>query len=338
MFKLNEVTRRRLRAFKRRKSAYYSFWALVVISAVGLGADLVANNEPYVMKYQGHYYFPIFKTYHPTEFGITDRFIVNYKKMEKRLGEKDWMIFPPIRWSPYESNRKAPEYPAPPSKTNLLGTDDRGRDVLTRLIYGYRVSMAYAFSVWVVSYLIGITLGGIMGYFGGRMDFLMQRGIEMFTAIPYFFLLIILISIFQPGILLLACLASIFGWVAISYYIRAEFLKFRKFEFVEACRALGMRTPKVLFKHILPNALTPIVTFSPIFIATEISELAGLDYLGFGVAPPTASWGELLNQGKQYFNIAWWLAVFPAVSLFITLTLLNLVGEGVRNAFDPSKT
>jgi microcin C transport system permease protein len=218
-----------------------------------------------------------------------------------------------------------------------MGTDDRGRDVLSRLLYGYRVSMTYALGVWLITYFLGTVAGGFMGYKGGVFDFLSQRFIEVLSSLPYLSVLIILIDIFEPNITLLIVITSIFGWIGISYYMRAEFLKLRNFEFVEAGRALGMSTSRILFKHILPNALGPLITFSPFAIAGGVTALVGLDYLGFGVQPPTPSWGELLNQGKELYSIAWWLALYPSLFLFGTLTFFNLIGEGFRYAFDPKK-
>jgi microcin C transport system permease protein len=333
----SEETRRRFKAFKRRKSAYWSLIIFSVCLLIGCLSEFVANNKPYVMIYKGHWYFPVLFNYHPKIFGITDRFVLDYKKFELDHPEDVWTLFPPIKWSPYEINKGVDQFPSPPSLTNLLGTDDRGRDVLTRIIYGFRVYMFYSIGVWLLGYFLGIFFGAIQGFFGGKTDFIGQRIIEIYTAIPYFFLLIILIAIFQPTLWLLILLSSLFNWVGISYYVRAEFLRLRKFDFVEACRALGMRRTKIIFTQILPNALNPVITFSPFAIAGGIIGLAGLDFLGFGVAPPTASWGELLNQGKRYFTTAWWLALYPSAALFISLSLLNLIGEGVRYAFDPKK-
>ncbi|MBN1355941.1 ABC transporter permease subunit [bacterium] len=330
-------TRRYFRAFRRRRSAYGSLILFGLIFCIGMAAELIANNKPYFMMYRGKFYFPMIRTYHPAEFGVRDRIVMDYKTFQYRASDRVVILFPPIRWSPYEINKNVPRFPAPPSRLNPLGTDDRGRDVLTRIIYGFRVSMLYATCVWILSYILGILFGSVQGYAGGRLDFIGQRIIEIYTAVPYFFLLIILIAIFQPTIWLLIVLSSLFGWVGISYYIRAEFLRLRKFEFVEACRALGMKPGKIIFRQILPNALNPVITFSPFAVAGGIMGLAGLDFLGFGVPPPTASWGELLNQGKRHFTTAWWLATFPSAALFITLSLLNLIGEGVRYAFDPKK-
>ena len=226
---------------------------------------------------------------------------------------------------------------SPPTSENWFGTDDRGRDVLARLIYGFRYSMGFALSVWLVSYILGITAGAIMGYSGGKIDLLGQRVVEVFESMPVLLLLMTLVSIFTAGLPVLVMFTAFFGWMMISQYTRGEFLRQRNLEFVEAAEAMGASKARVIFKHILPNSLGPVVTFSPFTIANLISFLAILDYLGFGLQPPTPSWGELLQQAYKNFTIAWWLAVFPSIVLFITLVVLNLIGEGVRDAFDPKK-
>lgn len=333
----NELTLRRMRAFKKRKTAYYSLWFFLVLFVVGMLAELLANDRPYLMKYDGKIYFPLFKNYHPKEFGIDWSYVMDYKEFEAEHKDDVWMLFPPIPWGPYAINKFVEEYPSPPSRENILGTDDRGRDVAARLIYGFRTSMIYSVGVWILSFIIGIIIGGIQGYFGGKVDFLGQRILEIYSSIPYFFLLLILISIFQPNIWMLVALSSIFGWVNISMYMRAEFLRLRKFDFVEASRALGMRHGSLIFKQIMPNALNPVITFSPFRIAGGVVALAGLDYLGFGLAPPAASWGEMLSQAHRYYDIAPWLMFSTMAAIFGTVSLLNMVGEGVRHAFDPRK-
>jgi len=197
--------------------------------------------------------------------------------------------------------------------------------------------MTYAFLVWLITFTVGTILGGIMGYMGGRTDFWGQRVVEVLSTVPQFFLLIIIISMFKPSLTLLIFISSIFGWINISYYVRGEFLKNRKKEFVEAARALGAGHVSIFFKHLLPNSLSPIITFSPFYIASNIVALASLDYLGFGLTPPTPSWGELLNQAQKHFTEGWWLAVYPSMVLFLTLTMLSLIGEGVRDAMDPKE-
>lgn len=333
MIKLNPLNQKRWNRFKKRKTSFISLWLLILFTLLSLTAEIFANSKPLLLKYQGSYYFPVLKSYHPDQFKITDSMVVNYRKLN--LKEGDWAIWPPVQWDPFESNEKVETYPSPPTKDNLMGTDDRGRDILTRLIYGHRYGMTYAFFVWMITVIIGSTLGGIMGYFGGAVDIVGQRVVEVLSTVPQFFLLIILISILKPSIPLLIFISSLFGWIGISYYIRGEFLKNRKKEFVESAIALGASTKRIIFVHILPNSLAPIITFAPFAISADIVGLASLDYLGFGLTPPTPSWGELLSQAQKNFTIAWWLAVYPSLALFSVLTLLSMIGEGVRDAMDP---
>lgn len=330
----NELHKKRWRRFKARRPAVISSVVFGVVLLLSLMAEFLANSKPLYLHYQGKNFFPVLFDYQASDFGVTDVMVVNYKKLE--LTQNDTVVWPMVNWDPIESNIDVENYPSPPSHQNWFGTDDRGRDVFARILYGFRNSMTYAVSVWIISYFLAIIIGGSMGYFGGVIDFLGMRLVEIFGTIPYLFLLIILSSIFQPGLPLLIFITSLFGWISISYYIRAEFLKNRKREFVEAARAIGLSNYKIIFKHVLPNSLTPIITFTPFFLAMQIVGLASLDYLGFGLEPPSPSWGELLNQAKANFTVAWWLAAFPGGALFISLTLLNLIGEGVRDAMDPN--
>jgi microcin C transport system permease protein len=263
---------------------------------------------------------------------------MNYRTLKLDKYGGDYILWPLIRWDPFESNKEVEVYPSEPSSDNWMGTDDRGRDILTRLLYGLRYSITFAVLVWLITFIVGTLVGGVMGYLGGRTDFWGQRIVEVLSTVPQFFLLIIIISIFQPTLLLLVILSSLFGWISISYYVRGEYLKNRKKEFVEAARALGAGNTRIFFKHLLPNSLSPIITFSPFVIAGNITALASLDYLGFGLTPPTPSWGELLNQAQKHFTEGWWLAAYPSLALFLTLTMLSLVGEGVRDAMDPKES
>jgi len=332
----NELSRKRWRIFKKRKLAMAASLGLLVMTLLTFLAPILANNKPIYINYKGNSYWPIFAEYRATEFGVTDSMVVNFRKL--KMSEDDMAVWPLVDWDPFESNRIVEVYPSPPSENNWFGTDDRGRDVFTRILYGFKYSIIYAVVVWVFSTIIGIIVGGVMGYFGGRVDFFGLRFVEIFSTVPSFFLLLILISLFTPSLTLLVIISSIFGWVGISYYVRGEFLKNRNREFVEAARATGVPTWKILFKHILPNSLIPLITFAPFTIAGHIAGLASLDFLGFGLEIPTPSWGELLAQAHKNFTIAWWLAVFPSGALFLTLVMMNLVGEGVRDAFDPRKT
>lgn len=331
----NQQTLRRWRRFKGLRRASISVWVLGFFIFLSLTAEFWANSKPLIMSYRGSIYLPVFKTYHPTIFDQRDIFVTDYRRLPQEL--VDWQVWPVVRWDPYESNRELSTYPGAPSADNWLGTDDRGRDVLSRLIYGFRYSLTFAVLAWGLSYFMGIVLGAIMGFWGGRVDLIGQRFVEIFESMPVFILLITLVSFIGAGLGTLVVFTSVFGWMMISIYIRGEFLKLRKRDFVESGRALGLSRWRLIFKHVLPNALGPIVTFSPFSIAGNIYSLAALDYLGFGLPPPTPSWGELLQQANNNFTIAWWLAVFPSGAMIITLTTLNLIGEGVRDAFDPRK-
>lgn len=321
--------------FKRRKMAYWSLIFFIVSCFFSFTAEFWANSKPLYLKHHGESYFPVFKDYTAKDFGITDALAMDYRAL--KLEEGDAIIWPLVQWNPFESNKKVSEYPAPPSSSNIWGTDDRGRDVFARILYGLRYGITFAVAVWIITFIVGTLVGGVQGYFGGNIDIVGQRVTEILSTVPQFFLLIILVSIFQPTLTMLVIIMSVFGWIGISYYVRGEYLRNRRKEYVEAARAIGAKHPQIFFRHILPNSLTPIITYSPFVITSGIIALASLDYLGFGLAPPTPSWGELLNQAKANFTIAWWLAVYPSAALFIVLTMLNLIGEGVRDAFDPRR-
>jgi len=312
-----------------------ALWIFGFMLFLSLTAELWANSKPIVMKYHGSYYFPAIKRYYPDLFGQKDEVVTNYRAIP--FAPEDWAIWPPVRWDPLESNKTVDTYPSPPSVLNWCGTDDRGRDVLARLIYGFRYSIVFALLVWVATYILGTAAGAIMGFLGGQVDLQGQRLVEIFDSMPTILLLITLISIFSATLKLLVVFTTVFGWMLISVYMRAEFLRLRRREFVDSARALGAGTMRIIFRHILPNAMSPILTFSAFTIAGGISSLAALDYLGFGLPPPTPSWGELLNQAQRNFTVAWWLAVYPSAALFVSLVVLNFIGEGVRDRLDPRK-
>lgn len=328
----NELTLKRYRRFKRNKFAVFSTWALLVLLFFSLTAEIWANSKPLVMKYQGQVYVPLFVTYHPTVFGREDIFVMDYRALEFKDG--DWAAWPLVQWDPYESNTTVDTYPAPPSQYNLMGTDDRGRDVLTRLLYGMRYSFTFAVGAWIAAYLLGVVIGSVTGFFGGKIDLVGMRTVEIIQTMPVTLILITIISIFTPNLLILIIFLSLFDWTKMAIYMRAQFLQLRKREYVEAARALGASDRKIIFGHILPNALTPIVTFSPFDIAANISLLAFLDYLGLGLQAPTPSWGELLDQAQKYITTAEWLVWYPSAALVLTLTLLINIGLAVRDAFD----
>ncbi len=337
MLKLSPITLKRLRKFKKIKRSWISLWILVALLVVSASAELIANHKPLLIRYQGQYFFPVFQIYRGTDFGKKSKLPPNYKKLTRSFKSPDYAIFPLIRWGNNESNREVDLYPSQPTKDNFLGTDTSGRDVLTRMIYGLRISMMFAFTNCFFAVTLGILVGGIQGFFGGKVDIVGQRLVEIWGTMPYFFVLILLGSLFDPGFFVLTLMSGIFSWIGLSYYFRAECLKVKQGEFILAATSLGAGKFRNFFTHVLPNSLTPVITFTPFIIAGGVLLLASLDFLGYGVQPPTASLGELLRMGQQNFENAWWLVVFPFTLLVISLLLLNFIGEGVRSAFDPRK-
>ena len=336
LFIKNPLNLKRWRIFKSRKTSWISLWLFIFFLFVSLTAEFWANSKPLILHYQGSFYFPVLKSYSPDTFSLEDQFITNYRSLNFKEG--DWALWPLIKWDPLESNLDVKKFPSPPSSTNWLGTDDRGRDVLSRLIYGYRYSISFALLAWVLSYFIGSILGALMGYFGGFIDITGQRLVEIIDALPYLLILITISTVIGRSFPVLVLFVSILSWVGISLYMRAEFLRLRKRPFVEASRSLGRRNWGLILKHIFPNALNPIITFSPFALAGFISVLAVLDYLGFGLMPPTPSWGELFSQAEKHVTTAWWLALFPSLALFSALLSLTFIGNGLRDAFDPKET
>ncbi len=330
----NELSRKRWRRFKAHRSAMVSVAVLLIIGFFSATAEFWANSKPIYLNYHGKTYFPVAQNLHPSEFG-QESMVMDFRILQ--LGPEDSVLWPAIPWDAFERNATLDELPSKPSSTNVFGTDESGRDVAARLLYGFRYSMSYAFSVWLFSCLFGVLLGAPMGYLAGWVDIIGQRVLEIWESVPTLMLLIILASIFAPNVWILAAFTVFFGWTGISVYIRAEFLKLRKREFVEAARSLGASQSRIIFRHILPNSLTPLITLTPFLIAGSITGLATLDYLGFGLSAPTPSWGELLGQAQTHFQRAWWLAVFPSLALFTTLTALNLIGSALRDAFDPRR-
>ena len=331
----NEISLKRLRRFKSVRRAVWSLWITVIMLFVSVTAEVWVNNKPMVMSYEGSIYFPVLHDRHPSAYG-QEGFVTDYRALDLKSGG-NWAVWPLIRWNPYESNIAVETYPSPPTQVNWLGTDDRGRDVIARLVYGFRYSMGFALAVWIFAFGTGVLAGATMGYWGGKVDLIGQRVVEIFDSLPYLLMLLTLIALLGANLWLLVAFSTFLGWMRISTYMRAEFLKLRKREFVEAAKAQGVGTFRILFRHILPNGLGPLITFSPTEIAANIYTLAILDYLGLGLPPPTPSWGELLQEAQSNFTIAWWLAVYPSLAMVIALTSLTFIGEGVRAAYDPRK-
>lgn len=328
----NELTLKRYRRFKKDQVAVISFWALMGLFVLSLTAEFWANSKPHFMYYQGKFYAPIFADYHPTEFNREDIFVMDYRSLELKQG--DWAVWPLVQWGPLETNPNLETYPAPPSSQNIFGTDDSGRDVFARLLYGLRYTLAYAMGAWILSYILGCFIGANMGYWGGKLDLIGMRLVEVVQNTPVLFVTITLISIFAPGLPVLILITVTFGWTGISQYMRGQFLQLRKREYVEAARALGASHSRIILKHIMPNALTPIITFAPFTIASNVYYLSIMDYLGLGLRPPTPSWGELMSQAQKYFTTSEWLVWSSLGAVVLTLTLLINIGLAIRDAFD----
>ena len=326
--------------FKSNRLGYCSMWIFLVIFGISLFAELVANDRPIIASYQGKIYFPIAKNYPETVFGgdfetPTDFHDPIIRQNLRQSG--NWAIYPLVEYSYLSLNYFAKQpNPAAPSSDNWIGTDDRGRDVFARLIYGFRISVLFGLALTVVGVVIGVLLGGLMGYLGGRFDLISQRIIDVWRSLPELYLLIIFASVFTPSIWLLVILLSLFSWINLSDYVRVEFFRNRGLEYVKAARALGLSDWKMMYRHILPNSLIPVITFLPFQMSAAILSLTSLDFLGLGVPPDTPSLGELLSQGKGNLD-AWWISLSTFIVLVGTLLLLTFMGEALRNAFDPRR-
>jgi len=330
----------RWQRFKANRMGYTSLWIFVILFGLSLCAELIANDKPLLVRYQGQFYFPIMQSQPETVFGgdfATPTDFLDPDIRRNITSKGNWAIYPPIPYSFETLNyfAKSPN-PAPPSAENWLGTDDRGRDVLSRLIYGFRLSILFGLALTFVGVTVGIITGALMGFFGGKFDLITQRAIEIWSAMPELYLLIIFASIFTPSIWLLVVLLAAFSWMGLSDYVRAEFFRNRALEYVRAARALGLTNMQIMRRHILPNSLTPVITFLPFRMSAAILSLTSLDFLGLGVPPGTPSLGELLAQGKGNLD-AWWISLSTFVVLVSTLLLLTFMGEALRDAFDARK-
>lgn len=338
--RLSPLTRRRLATFKANRRGYWSFWIFLVIFTLTLFAEFIANDRPLLVRYDGQYYTPVFNSYAETTFGGEFETETDYRDPYVRdlISEKGWAIWPLIPYNYRTINYDLPvPAPAPPSAENWLGTDDQGRDVLARLIYGFRISVLFGLLLTLFSSVIGVFAGAIQGYFGGTTDLLFQRFVEIWQGLPSLFLLIILSSVVIPSFWWLLLIMLLFSWTALVGVVRAEFLRARNFDYVRAARALGAADATIMWRHVLPNAMVATLTFLPFILNGSITTLTALDFLGFGLPPGSASLGELLAQGKANLQ-APWLGLTAFFVLAIMLTLLIFVGEAVRDAFDPRKT
>ncbi|PJZ71155.1 ABC transporter permease [Leptospira perolatii] len=337
---MSSVLKRRFEKFRSNRRAWISFWILVFSYTLSLFAPLIASNQPWIVNFQGSWRFPIFFFYTDSDFGGANLTVPNYKRLALRedfSSGTNWILFPPIPYGFNEDNLESLEQdetpPSSPRRKHWLGTDDRGRDVFTRIFYAYRNSMSFGLILVLVELLFGTIIGGIQGYFGKRTDIVLQRIIEILSAIPFLYLILIMGSFFGRGFLVLLVTYASLSWIGISAYMRGEFYKLKTQLFVDAARALGASSWKIMRDHILPNAITPLVTFLPFTLIGAIGILSALDFLGYGIPAPNPSWGEMISQGRENFR-AWWLITFPSLALAITILLTSFVGEGIRDSFD----
>jgi len=338
--RLSPLTRRRLTNFRRNRRGFWSLWLFLTLFIVSLGAELVANDKPLLVRYGGEWYLPVFHAYPETVFGGFMETEAEYRDpaVKELIEERGWMLWPPIPYHYDTINYALPvPAPAPPSGENWLGTDDQGRDVTARLIYGFRISVLFGLTLTLFSSIVGVAAGAVQGYFGGRVDLYFQRFMEVWSGLPTLYLLIILASIVEPNFWWLLGLMLLFSWMSLVGVVRAEFLRVRNFDYVRAARALGVGDVAIMFRHILPNAMVAALTFLPFILNGSITTLTALDFLGFGLPPGSASLGELLNQGKNNLQ-APWLGITAFAVLAVMLSLLIFIGEAVRDAFDPRKT
>jgi microcin C transport system permease protein len=338
--KLNPNTLKRLKRFKNNKRAYYSFLVLSITYILSLFAPILVNNLPILVYYNKQIYLPIFSHVPEKTFGGNSESEPEYKKLknsEEFQNKGNFILFPIVPYGINESNlsdlKEGAYPPSKPDSSHWLGTDDRGRDVFTRIFYGYRISMSFSLILVFFEILLGVLLGGIQGYFSGYVDLIFQRIIEILSAIPFLYLILISGSFFGRSFSVLLITYAIVSWIGISYYIRGEFYKLKNEQFISAAIALGVPNYKIITRHIIPNALTPIITFFPFMIIGSMSILSALDFLGYGIPAPNPSWGELISQGRERLS-AWWLIAFPSFALFSVINLSSFVGEGLRDAFD----
>jgi len=361
---VSRIGRRRWENFKANRRGYWSFWIFLVLFVVSLFAEFVANDKPFVVEYDGKFYFPAVFTYSETTFGGDFETAADYRDpyLRKLIADKGgYMIWPPIRYS-YDTHNLDLPTPAPSKPTwlltekecqpvverkglkscrdlewNWLGTDDQGRDVAARLIYGFRISVLFGLTLTLVSSAIGIAAGAVQGYFGGWIDLVFQRFIEIWHSLPELYLLLIISSVLVPGFFVLLGILLLFSWVSLVGFVRAEFLRGRNLEYIQAARALGVSNLVIMFRHLLPNAMVASMTFLPFILSSSVTTLTALDFLGLGLPPGSPSLGELLSQGKANVQ-APWLGLTGFFTLAVMLSLLIFVGEAVRDAFDPRKT
>ncbi|MDG2077046.1 MAG: ABC transporter permease [Arenicellales bacterium] len=337
--RLTPLTRRRLQRFRSNRRGWWSLWIFVILFITTLLAEVIANDKPFVVYFKGEVYFPIVKAYPETTFGGDFLTEADYRNpyLSELIERDGWALWPIVRYHHRTVAWDLPvPAPAPPDRNHWLGTDDQARDVLARVIYGFRISVLFGFALTFISAIIGVSAGAVQGYFGGWLDLIFQRFIEIWSGLPTLYLLIILASVVEPNFWWLLGLLLLFSWMGFVGVVRAEFLRARNFEYVRAAQALGVSNLAIMFRHLLPNAMVATITFIPFTLAGSVTVLTSLDFLGIGLPPGSASLGELLAQGKANLQ-APWLGLTGFFTIALMLTLLILISEAVRDAFDPRK-
>ena len=339
--KLTPINQRRWQNFKANRRGYWSLWIFLTMFIVSLFAEFIANDRPILIKYDGGLYMPVLKTYTETTFGGEFETEADYTDpyLHELIKEKNgWILWPLVAYDYTTVNKNPPSpFPSYPTSENWLGTDDQGRDVLARVIYGFRLSAIFGLVLTFFSTIIGVVAGAIQGYFGGRIDLYFQRFIELWVSLPQLYILLIIASVLAQGFWVLLCIMLLFSWTALVGVVRAEFLRGRNFDYIKAARALGLSDAKIMFKHLLPNALVATVTLVPFILTGSLVTLTAFDYIGLGLPPGSPSLGELLAQGKNNLESPWLVAT-PFIVISVMLSLLVFIGEAVRDALDPRKT
>ncbi len=333
---INPIWQQRIQRFKANKLAYWALWVFLALFLLCMSATFIANDKPLMVKYKNEFYFPVVKAYPETTFGGVFETETVYKDpaVQEMINAEGFMIMPPITFADQTASvERAEPYPAPPNTVNWLGTDDMGRDVLARLLYGMRISLIFGICLTLAGSLIGIIVGAIQGYYGGMVDLVGQRFMEVWAGLPQLFMIIILVSLFSPSVYVLFSLMLLFGWMGLVGLVRAEFLRARNFDYVRSAINLGVSDRQIIFRHILPNALSSSLSQLPFILTANIIALTSLDFLGYGLPAGSPSLGELMLQAKNNLD-APWLALSGFFSLTIMLSLLIFIGEGLRDAFD----
>ncbi len=343
MFKLNPLTIRKIKRFKSIRRGYYSSIILLILIVLSCFAELLVSSRALVVSYQGNYYFPTYGKILPGKtFGLDYEYETNYRQLSRKFKEEkssDYILMPLAPFNEYENDLVDGEYPptAPSSaQQHYLGTDSSGRDVLARLVYGFRIAIFFSLFLLMCNYMVGIAIGCMMGYIGGKFDLFFQRIIEVWSNMPFLYVVIIVSSIMVPSFWTLIMIMVFFGWMQMTWYMRTSTYKEKAREYVMAAKSIGASDVRIVFHHILPNSISIIVTFIPFSIAGGISSLTSLDYLGFGLPAPTPSWGELLQQGTSNME-AYWMAGSVTVAMIVILAMVTFIGEAIREAFDPKK-